>query len=215
MWHSPTKSISPQEESDIMSVLACPWGIHKKAFSLVELIISVVLLGIIVTFLYSTVSNLEKTNRIFAANEKALSDKEKVVDLLYDDIFTANTLELKGLENSLVSMQTSNSLFDIAKPYVTWLVVKEKNTLLRFESIKEFKNINSQNSDYFHISKVGENCEIFKVYQSNKKENILIHIQFKDTKPMIYEFAKPLFIKRKYNKTRGAGKAPVTLKSGG
>lgn len=178
-----------------MRTPAYPWSINKKAFSLVELIISIVLLGIIVTFLYSTISNLEKTNRIFASNEKKLSDKEKIVDLLYNDIFTANTLELKGFENSLVSMQTSNSLFDIAKPFVTWLVVRDKNTLLRFESIKEFKNINSQNSDYFHISKVGENCEVFKIYQSHKKENILIHLKFKDQEPMVYEFSKPLFIK--------------------
>ncbi len=169
--------------------------IEKKAFSLVELIISVLLLGIIVTFLYSTVSNLERTNKIFAANEKALSEKEKIVDLLYDDIFTANSLKITGLEYTLTSMQTNNSLFDIAQPYVTWLVSREKNTLLRFESTKKFENINSQNSDYFHISKVGENCEVFKVYQSNKKENILIHIKFKDQTPMIYEFSKPLFIK--------------------
>ena len=191
--------------------------IHKRAFSLVELIISVVLLGIIVTFLYTTVSNLEKTNSIFAANEKALSDKEKVVDLLYDDIFTANSLELKGVDNSLVSMQTSNSLFDIAKPFVTWLVVKEKNSLLRFESIKEFKNINSQNSDYFHISVVGENCEVFKIYQSLKKENILIHLKFQDQEPMVFEFAKPLFIKdTNTSKVKAQGKKnPTTQNNNG
>ena len=165
--------------------------ILKKGFSLVELIISVVLLGIIVTFLYSTVSNLEKTNRIFAANEHTLSQSEKVIELLYDDIFAADTLTLKGLDNSLLSMQTGNSIFDIAKPYVTWLVVRDKNTLLRFESIRAFKDMNSQNSDYFHISKVGEDCEIFKIYQSNSKEHILIHIQFKDKEPIVYEFAKP------------------------
>ncbi len=186
------KSIYQWEESNIM--------IGKKGFSLVELIISVVLLGIIVTFLYSTVSNLEKTNRIFAANEKALSKREKVIDLLYDDIFTANSLTLSGFEYSLASMQTNNSLFDIASPYVTWLVSKEKNTLLRFESTKKFKDIDSQNSDYFHISKVGENCEVFRVYQSKKKENILIHLKFKDEDPIIYEFSKPLFYENNVTK---------------
>jgi len=173
--------------------------IKRKAFSLVELIISVVLLGIIVVFLYSTVSNLQKTNEIFAANEKALSKKEKVVDMLYEDIFTANTLTIEGLEYSLVSMQTANTLYNIAQPYVTWLVSKEKNTLLRFESIKKFKNINSNNADYYHISKVGENCEIFKVYQSTKKDNILVHIKFKDQTPIIYEFSKPLYVKEVNN----------------
>ena len=177
--------------------------INRKAFSLVEMIISVILLGIIVVFLYETVSNLERTNRIFSENETSLSKKERILDLLYEDIFLANSLNIKGIDNSLVSIQTSNTLFDIAQPNVTWLVVREKNTLLRFESTKEFKKMSSENSDYYHISKVGENCEIFKVYQSNKKENILIHIQFKDQEPMVYEFSKPLFVKE-HNTTRVA-----------
>ena len=182
----------------------------RKAFSLVEMIISVILLGIIVVFLYETVSNLEQTNRIFSNNENSLSKKERILDLLYEDIFLANSLEIKGTDNSLVSIQTSNTLFDIAQPNVTWLVVREKNTLLRFESTKEFEKMSSDNSDYYHISKVGENCEIFKVYQSNKKENILIHIQFKDQEPMVYEFSKPLFVKE-HNTTKvaPANKPPV------
>jgi prepilin-type N-terminal cleavage/methylation domain-containing protein len=170
--------------------------IHKKAaFSLVELIISVVLLGIIVTFLYSTVSTLQQTNKIFSHNEQLLSKKEKVIELLYDDLFSANNLQLRGFDYSLASMQTTNSIYDIAQPYVTWLVSKEGNTLLRFESIKKFENINSQNNYYYHISKVGENCDIFKIYQSKKKDHILIHLQFKNEEPIIYEFAKPLFVK--------------------
>ncbi len=190
--------------------------IGKKGFSLVELIISIMLLGIIVTFLYSTVSNLEKTNKIFAANEKALSNREKVIDLIYDDIFTANSITLQGFEYSLVSMQTNNSLFDIASPYVTWLVSKNKNTLLRFESTKEFKDISSQNSDYYHISKVGENCEIFKVYQSKKKENILIHLKFKDEDPIIYEFAKPLSYENNTSKKKlNPAKNPTSPSSRG
>jgi prepilin-type N-terminal cleavage/methylation domain-containing protein len=185
--------------------------IKRGAFSLVELIISVVLLGIIVTFLYSSVSNLEKTNKIFAKNENALSKRERVVDLLYDDIFAANNLEIKGIKNSMVSMQTNNSLFDIIQPHVTWLVSKEKDTLLRFESIASFKNMTSDNADYFHISKVGENCEVFKIYQSNKKENILIHIKFKDQDPIVYEFYKPLF-KKEDNKTKANPKTKATKK---
>jgi len=191
----PTKSIYRWELINHMKKLPYPQKIRSKAFSLVELIISIVLLGIIATFLYSTVSNLEKTNKIFAANEKKLSEKEKIVDLLYDDLFSANSLALKGQQYSLISMQTSNSLYDIAQPYVTWLVSKENNTLLRLESTREFKNTDSQSMDYVHITKVRENCELFKIYQSKKRENILIHLKFKNQEPIVYEFSKPLFIK--------------------
>ncbi len=181
--------------------------IGKRAFSLVELIISIVLLGIIATFLYSTVSNLEKTNKIFAGNEKALIKREKVMDMLHEDIFAANTLSLTGFQYTLASMQTKNSLFDIIEPYVTWLVSKDNNTLLRFESTKEFKKINSQNVDYYHVSKVAENCEVFKIYQSKKRDSILIDIKFKDEEPIIYEFVKPFY--NENNKSKKSKKAGV------
>ncbi len=177
--------------------------IKRSAFSLVELIISVLLLGIIATFLYTTVSNLEKTNKIFQENETKLSNREKIIDLLYNDIFSANSLSIVGKEYTIISMQTQNSIFDIMQPYVTWLVSREKNTLLRFESIKEFKDMNSNNVGYFHISKVGEDCEVFKIYQSKKKEHILIHLKFKDKEPIIYEFAKPMNIKKEKKNTKG------------
>ena len=173
---------------------------NKKAFSLVELIISVVLLGIIATFLYTSVSNLEKNNRIFSKTAKDLETREKVIDLLYNDIFVAKTLKITGNEYSTISMQTKNSLFEISQPYVTWAVSRDKKTLLRFESVKKYDENFTQNSDYFHISKVGENCEVFKIYQSNKKKYALVHIQFKDKQPLIYEFVKPLFQQKVNNK---------------
>ncbi len=173
---------------------------QKKAFSLVELIISIILLGIIITFLYSTVSTLQLTNKIFSTNEKVLHQKEKILTLLYDDIYLADTFKVQGRDSSLISLQTSNSLYDIEKPYVTWLVNKEDNTLLRFESVKKFTDMSIDNNHYYHISKVSERCKIFKVYQSIKKEHIMIHIQLDGEDPLVYEFAKPLFEKKKVKK---------------
>ncbi len=166
----------------------------RAAFTLVELVLSIFLLGLIVSFLYSAVSNLQKTNSIFASNAKTLTQRDKIIELIYDDIFQANTKNFKiiKIENSVVSMQTKNSLYDMEEPYVTWLVAKENSTLLRFESTKEFKNINSNNNYYYHITKVSENCETFRVYQSKSKENILVHIKLKDQEPIIYEFYKPM-----------------------
>ncbi len=183
----------------------------RGAFSLVELIISIFLLGIIVVFLYSTVGSLQKTNKIYEQNSKELNINEKIVDLLYEDIFQANELNITGNEYSMLNLKTSNSLFDMVNPYVSWFVSRDKNTLLRFESKLPFKTINSQNNNYFHISKVGEDCEVFKIYQSKKKDKILINIKFKDREQIVYEFAKPLDIKKikkPKNSTKGGEKNP-------
>jgi prepilin-type N-terminal cleavage/methylation domain-containing protein len=172
------------------------------AFTLIELLISVFLLGLIVNFLYTAIGNLQKTNMMFNSKSQSHINEQKVLDLLYDDIFLADDLKItKILKNSFVEVETKNSLFDIEHPYVTWQVSKEKDTLIRYESSQPFKSMNSDNSYLYHISKAGEDCERFNVYLSKDKNNILINIKFKDKEPLIYEFFKPLSIKKDTNKS--------------
>jgi prepilin-type N-terminal cleavage/methylation domain-containing protein len=175
---------------------------NKKAFTLIELLVSIFLLGLIVNFLYTAIANLQKTNNIFSQKSKTMMNKQKLLDLLYDDIFLAETIEIEGLKNSFVTLSTSNSLFDIEQPYVTWLIHKKEDTLSRYESTIPFSEMTSDNTNFHHMSNAGENCEKFNVYQSKDKNNILIHIKFKDKEPLIYEFFKPMEIKKDTNKTK-------------
>ncbi len=164
----------------------------KKAFSLIELLISIFLLGLIVTFLYSAIGNLQKTNIIFNQKSQEEQNEQKLLGLLYDDIFLASELEITGLKNSTINLLTSNSIYDIEYPYVSWLVSYEKNTLLRVESVHPFTKMTSDNVNLYHITHIKEDCKRFKIYQSQDRDNILIHIKFKDKEPLIYEFFKPM-----------------------
>ena len=165
---------------------------QHKAFTLIELLISIFLLGLIVNFLYSAIANLQKTNMIFQKKSNMMLNEQKVLDVLYDDIFLAKTMEIEGVKNSVLSIQTSNSLYDIEYPHVTWLISKKDEALLRFESTLAFEKMTSDNANLFHISKVGDNCKKFHIYQSKNRDNILIHVEFKDAKPLVYEFFKPM-----------------------
>lgn len=174
---------------------------NKRAFTLIELLVSIFLLGLIVNFLYTAIANLQKTNTMFSKKSKTMMNDQKLLDLLYDDIFLADILKIEGFKNSTIELVTSNSLFEIQHPHVAWVLSKEKDTLLRFESTKAFSSMTSDNTNLFHISKVGEDCERFNVYQSKDKNNILLHVKFKDKEPLIYEFFKPMQIKKDSNET--------------
>jgi len=176
--------------------------VNRRAFTLVELIISIFLLGIIVVFLYQATSSLQKSNEIFYQNEKKLEVGEDIVNMLYKDIFYSNKIEIKGKDSVLLNLKTKNSLFDITMPYVSWFVSKDENTLLRFESIYPFSKMNNQNSYYYHISVVAKECEKFQIYQSKKKKYILIYIKLKNKEPIIYEFYKPFPVKKAKNKIK-------------
>jgi len=162
----------------------------KKAFTLVEIIISVILLGIVVSFIYEGLQNTQKTNKIFKQKKRELEEKEKILKVLYEDIFMADQITiLGGKKYKSVELTTNNSLFNIIKPEVKWFVSKYNDTLVRVESIKF--PLTYENRFMAHISKVAEHCEVFNVYQSNKKNKILIYIKFKNQEPIIYEFFKP------------------------
>ena len=175
---------------------------NKKAFTLVELIISIFLLGIIVVFLYKATGTLQKSNKIFYQNEKRLEVGEDILNMLYKDIFQSNDLNISGKNSVLLKLKTKNSLFDISMPYVSWFVSKDEDTLLRFESIYPFSKINNQNSYYYHISVVAKGCEKFQIYQSKKKKYILIYIKLKNKEPLIYEFYKPFPVKKAKKKIK-------------
>ncbi|OQX74335.1 MAG: hypothetical protein B6D59_02920 [Campylobacteraceae bacterium 4484_4] len=164
----------------------------KRAFTLIEVVISIFLLGITVMFLYGAIDNLQKTNTIFAKNVKQMQQKEEILSLLYNDLFLADTLKLKGVDTSLIELNTTNSLYHIEHPNVAWLVSKEKNTLLRIESVLPFSTMTRENRGYYHVLRIASDCEVFKVYQSKKKDKLLINIKLKDQEPIVYEFFKPL-----------------------
>jgi len=170
--------------------------VNRKAFSLIELIISIALLSIIIFFLYSTTSSLQKRNKIFSKKEDSIEKNEKILNLLYDDIFESNELNISGKEYSVLNLQTKSSIFNIEFPNVTWLVSRNNNTLLKFESKLNFSQMNVDNNSYYHISKVAQQCEKFLIYQSKDKTKILIYIKFQDKDPIIYEIPKPLNIKK-------------------
>ncbi len=176
----------------------------RAAFTLIELIISVFLLGLIVYFLYSSVANLQKSNKIFEKKSQSAFVNQKILAMMQKDIFYATKLTINGRQNSFVNMQSANSIFDIDYPYITWLLKPDLKKLVRFESTLPFKDMNAKNSPYFHMSIINKECEKFKIYQSKDKENILIYIKFKNENPLVYEFFKPLK-KVESNKTKKAG----------
>ena len=162
----------------------------KKAFTLVEVIISVILLGLIVTFIYKALENMQTSNQIFKNRSKELEKEEKIIKLLYEDILEADYIKITGGKKyKAVELKTNSSLYNISKPKVLWFVSNYKSTLTRAESTK--LPLNYENRFLSHITKIKENCETFVVKRSNKKDKILIYIKFKNEKPIVFEFFKP------------------------
>ncbi len=179
----------------------------RPAFTLIELVLTIFLLGLIVYFLYGAVADMQRSNEIFAKRSRSAFYNQRILSMLQKDLFFATKLSISGHENSFVTMQTNNSLFDIDAPYVAWMVKPDLKKLVRFESTLPFSKMNAKNNPYYHVSIIPKRCQVFKIYQSKKRDNILIYLKFEGQKPLIYEFFKPLRPIQEHNKTAPASAA--------
>jgi len=157
----------------------------KKAFTLIEIMLAIIILSILLLAINNIIANLKST-KDFLQN---ISNKEKKNELfiktLYYDILNSNTMTVKHSFDSdydRIYLNTKNSLYNLINPYVIWYVSKKNNSLIRVES--PFK-ITLPSDRVFFADKFAENVKIFKIFSKNKKE--LIFIQAANKKPLYFE----------------------------
>ncbi|QSZ40709.1 prepilin-type N-terminal cleavage/methylation domain-containing protein [Sulfurimonas aquatica] len=153
----------------------------RRAFTLVELMVSVAILSLIMIFLYKSYAELNISNKIY---EKEVTKIEKI-ELLKKTIY----LDFSLLKPSSVNIinesktedvfyaQTSHSIHDRINPYIAY-IVKEKK-LYRLESLKQFKEYPLGVESEFEGDYLGD-VEIFRVYKSQdqKSNEYLVNIEF-------------------------------------
>jgi len=156
----------------------------KKAFTLIEVMISIVIFSILVLFMSKVVSSLNislhSLDKTYQKNQK----QNLLIKTLYADILNSKhiIIDNKNKNYSILFIQTSNSLYDIAMPYIVWYVSKKDKALMRLESSKEIHlPMDSGNLDLFD-----KNVKIFKVYKNNNKYFIFI----KGKKELFFEILK-------------------------
>jgi len=175
----------------------------RKAFTLVELMISVVLLSIIVTFLYQSVAQLQISNLQFMRKTDALSKREQVLKLLYNDFINVKKVQWqeKGRNEDIVLINTNNSFHNMSEPFVLYKVYKDDSILKRIESPVEKIDFNTNT---FKFNDVLDQVEFFKVYSNNG--HYLIYIKADGMEDIYLDILPPLILSptADSNSTKGA-----------
>jgi len=149
----------------------------KKAFTLIEVIISIFIFSMITIFLYKSISSLKINNKNLKRTSQKNKNLSKVAMLLKSDLILAKEFDKKLLEKDILSIKTTNSIYNIAKPKVVWKILKDENKLVRVEEI----NKNQLLSD------TTLKCKKFKIYHSTKTNKFFIYIKTIDNKELITE----------------------------
>lgn len=147
----------------------------KKAFTLLEVLISITLLSLVLMALYKSAEILRASNKNLFNHLEKTSDAMKGSKVLYMDILQSDgniTINIDRKFHRLMIGNTQHSLYGLAHTTVTWLVYKENNQLLRIEGGKY--NIPLKLEENVAIDKIANNMELFKIYKNKKREKLLI-----------------------------------------
>ena len=157
---------------------------HRKAFTLLEVLISISLLGIVIVALFSSVDLLQNSNEQLFKYLKKSKTITKATKTLYLDVMGSDgNITIKKDEFSIVCIEdTRNSLYALPSAKVCWVVLKKDNTLVRIEGNAYHLPLVSE--ERVQIDTIMTNIEIFDVY--HEKDKVLILIQQKRKEPISF-----------------------------
>jgi prepilin-type N-terminal cleavage/methylation domain-containing protein len=168
----------------------------KNAFTLIEVLVSIVLLGIIFTYLYSTINSLKMQNNHYIQKSDAIKEENRLFMLLTLDIAQAvGTISPSHSgKYDIINFKSKNSIYGIIEPQIMYFVSKKDNTLIRVESLDGFdiNNKDQLSTTFLYADILAPECESFKV-ANNKDGFISVLLRAKGLKPILLKI--PTMIK--------------------
>jgi len=158
--------------------------VNRKAFTLLEVLISIALLGIILVPLFSVVDLMRDSNEHLLKSLEKSKQITKATKVLFLDILSSDgRLHIKKDEFTRLCMEeTKNSLYNLPVAKVCWVVLKEKNTLARIEGNAYRMPLKSE--DRVEVDSVMSGLELFDV--SHQKDKVLVVMQQKGQEPISF-----------------------------
>ncbi len=158
--------------------------VNRKAFTLIEVLISIALLGIILVPLFSVVDLMRDSNKHLLESLKKSKQITKATKVLFLDILSSDgKLDIKKDERTRLCIEeTKNSLYNLPVSKVCWVVVKNKNTLVRIEGNAYSLPVGSD--DKVEVDAVMSGVELFDVY--HEKDKVLVLLQQQEQEPISF-----------------------------
>jgi len=160
----------------------------KKAFTLIELMISIMILSMLMLFLYKSYSDLNRSNSSYTEAVKKLQRDALVKKTLYLDLLMASKkrmiIQNIDREFDLVSFETKHSLHRRINPFVAYII--KDGILYRLESLLQVTSIDINRDIAFDVDKIAK-VKKFKLFgtRDNKKEFYLLDMRLENKEDIL------------------------------
>lgn len=167
----------------------------KKAFTLVEVMVSIAIFMVLILFLYKTLDQAKYSNKQFSKQKDTIEKQNNLNNILIEDIAEIKskniTITKDRNSNSIVSFKTNNTFHNPYYQYITYLIDSNKH-LVRMESRYPFDSKKKLKVDFFkyvYIDILLDDIEYFviKVQKSSKNKNQLFIIKQNNKKQMVFK----------------------------
>lgn len=157
---------------------------QRKAFTLLEVLISIALMGMVIVALFSAVDMMQDSNQQLEKHLKKSKEITQATKVLYLDMMDSDgNITIQKDEFSRVCIEdTRNSLYELSSAKVCWLVLKKDRTLARIEG--NAYDLPLRTEQRVQTDLVMSNITLFDVY--HEKDKILVLIQQKDKEPITF-----------------------------
>ncbi|MDQ7047105.1 MAG: prepilin-type N-terminal cleavage/methylation domain-containing protein [Sulfurovum sp.] len=157
---------------------------NRKAFTLIEVLISIALMGIIIVALFSSVDLLQNSNEHLLKYVKKSKIITKATKTLYSDIISSDgNISIKKDEFTRVCMEgTRNSLYALSSAKVCWMVIKKDKTLVRVEG--NAYRLPLRMDDRVEVDFIMKGVSLFDVY--HEKDKVLVLLQQEGKEPITF-----------------------------
>lgn len=158
--------------------------VNRKAFTLIEVLISIALMGIVIVALFSSVDMLQNSNEHLLKYLKKSKKITKATKTLYADIISSDgNISIKKDEFSRVCMEeTINSLYALPSAKVCWVVLKEDKTLVRVEGNDYYLPLGTE--ERVEVDHIIKDVSLFDVY--HEKDKVLVLLQQEREEPISF-----------------------------
>ena len=192
--------------------------LNRKAFTLLEVLISIALMGIIIVALFSSVDLLQNSNQHLSKYLEKSKKITKATKTLYLDLLASDgNITIQKDEFTRVCMEkTKNSLYALPSAKVCWIVLKKDKTLIRIEGNAYHLPLLSE--ERVEIDTIMTGIEVFDLY--HEKDKVLVVMQQQGKEPisfMVQGVTQPKKKKKKAKaktKVKSAKEAVKTPESG-
>jgi prepilin-type N-terminal cleavage/methylation domain-containing protein len=161
---------------------------QRKAFTLIELMISISILSIMMLYLYQSYASLNRSNVIVEKEVEGLLGTQKLKKVLFLDFTLALSqsvlIQNRETNEDFVFLQSTYSIHKRFNPYIAYIV--KENKLYRLESLKKFQTYELSADSVFDVDFIGK-VDSFRVYKSSssEKESYLLDVDFKNMEDLI------------------------------